>query len=125
MFLVKKMHRTTEPAGTTGIFSEEFRHTGIGAGSADQGVGMVAIGGDEVIVEPNSRDRAGHDRLLADVKMTKAADFLGLILLAGALFKTPDEQHQPEHLDFVALLPRLHGNQAARATATSALARGD
>jgi hypothetical protein len=46
-------------------------------------------------------------------------------LLAGTLFKTPDEQHQPEHLDFVALLPWLHGNQAARATATSALARGD
>jgi hypothetical protein len=57
--------------------------------------------------------------------MTKAADFLGLILLAGALFETPNEQHQPEHLDFVALLRWLHGNQAARATATSALARGD
>jgi hypothetical protein len=46
-------------------------------------------------------------------------------LLAGALFKTPDEQHQPEHLDFVALLRWLHGNQAARATATFALAGAD
>src|SRR5205807_2998918 len=125
MFLVEKMHRTTESTGTTGIFAKKFGHAGIGAGSADQRMGMIAIGGDKIIVEPNSRDRASHDRLLADVKMTKAADFLGLILLAGALFKTPNEQHQPEHLDFVALLPRLHGNQAARATATSALARGD
>ena len=88
-------------------------------------MGMIAIGGDNVIIEPNSRERAGHDRFLADVKMTEAADFLCLILLAGALLKTPDEQHQPEHLDFVALLRWLHGNQAARATATSVLVRGD
>src|SRR5205823_5236291 len=105
MFFIEKMHRTTESTGTARIFAKKFGHAGIGAGSADQRVGVIAIGGDKVIVEPNSRDRAGHDRLLADVKMTKAADFLGLILLAGALFKTPDEQHQPEHLDFVALLP--------------------
>src|SRR5438046_10666043 len=123
--LVKKMHPTTQSTRTARIVAEKFGHTGIGAGSAEQRMGMIAIGGDKIIVEPNSRDRAGHDRLLADVKMTKAADFLGLILLAGALFKTPNEQHQPEHLDFVALLPRLHGNQAARATATSPLARVD
>src|SRR5437763_15770357 len=125
MFLGEKLHRTTQSMGTACIFAEKFGHTGIGAGSEDQRVGVIAIGGDKIIVEPNSRDRAGHDRLLADVKMTKAADFLGLILLAGALFKTPDEQHQPEHVDLVALLPRLHGNQAARATATSALLRGE
>src|SRR5205814_9304696 len=76
MFLIEEMHRTTESTGTTGIFAEKFGHAGIGAGSADQRVGMIAIGGDKVIIEPNSRDRAGHDRLLADIKMTEAADFL-------------------------------------------------
>src|SRR5207253_3380407 len=125
MFLVEKMHRTTEPARTTSIFAEKFCHAGVGTGSADQGVGMIAIGGDDVIVETCGRDGAGHDCFLTDVKMTEAADFLRLILLAGALFETPDEQHQPEHLDFVALLRWLHGNQAARATATLALAGAD
>src|SRR5205823_4897420 len=120
-----KMHRTTQSTRTARIFAEKFGHTGIGAGFADQRMGMIAIGGDKRIVEPNSHDLASHDRLLADVKMTTAADFLGLILLAGAIFKTPNEQHQQEHLDFVALPPRLHGNQAVRATATSALACGD
>src|SRR5207249_7747943 len=86
---------------------------------------MIAISGNDVIIESDRREGTSHNRFLADVKVTKAADFLRLILLAGALFETADEQHQPEHLDFVALLRRLHGNQAARATATSALVRGD
>jgi hypothetical protein len=30
--------------------------------------------------------------------------------LAGALFKTANQQHQREHFDLVALLPRLHGD---------------
>ena len=67
-------------------------------------MGMIAIRGNNVIIEPNSRERPGHDRFLTDVKVTEAADFLCLILLAGALLKPPDEQHQPEHLDLVALL---------------------
>src|SRR5438270_14088872 len=71
-------------------------------------MGMIAISGNDVVVESDSGDGTCHNRFLTDIKMTKAADFLGLILLAGALFKTPDEQHQPEHLDFVALLRWLH-----------------
>jgi hypothetical protein len=40
--------------------------------------------------------------------MTKSANLLRLILLAGAFLETPDQQHQREHFDFVALLSRLH-----------------
>src|SRR5207302_10305377 len=111
--------------GAAGIFAEKFGHTGIGAGAAGKGMGVIAVGSDDVIIKPNRRDRSGNDRFLTDVKVTETADLLRLILLAGALFETPDEQHQPEHLDFVALLRWRHGDQAARATATSALARGD
>ena len=50
--------------------------------------------------------RADNDRFLSDVKMAEAADLLRLILLARAFLKTPDQQHQREHLDFVALLRR-------------------
>ena len=88
-------------------------------------MGMITIRSNNIIIEPNSRERPGHDRFLTDIKVTEAADFLCLILLAGALLETPDEQHQPEHLDLVALLRWRHGNQAARATATSVLVRGD
>jgi hypothetical protein len=48
---------------------------------------VVAVSGDDVIVGPGRRDRAGNDRFLADIKVTKAADLLRLILLAGTLLK--------------------------------------
>ena len=64
---------------------------------------MVAIGRNEVIIIAHRGDRADHDCLLPNVKMTETADLLRLILLAGAFFKPPKQQHQREHLDFVAL----------------------
>src|SRR6266496_6589934 len=74
---------------------------------------MITIRGDDIIVVPYRSHRAGHDRLLTDVKMTKPADLLRLILLTGAFLETPDQQHQREHLDFVALLHRLHRDYPA------------
>src|SRR5207248_9292020 len=71
----------------------------------------------------NRCNRAGDDSLLSNIEMTEASDFLGLILLTRAFLKTPNEQHQPEHLDFVALLRRRHGGYPARATANRARAR--
>src|SRR5207237_9902524 len=87
MFLVEKMHRTTQPARATGIFAEKFRHAGIGAGAAGQGVGMIAISGDDVIVESDRRDGTRYNRFLADIEVTKTADFLCLLLRARELFK--------------------------------------
>src|SRR5215471_5921116 len=40
--------------------------------------------------------------------MTEASDFLRLILLTRTFFETADQQHEREHLDFVALLGTLH-----------------
>jgi hypothetical protein len=85
---------------------------------------MIAVSGDYVVIVTNSSDSAGHNCFLTDVKMTKTTDLLRLILLTGAFLETPDQQHQREHLDFVALLHRLHRdypaatgrNRAARAS---------
>src|SRR5439155_16351968 len=53
--------------------------------------------------------------------MTKTPDLLRLILLTGAFFETPNQQHQREHLDFVALLHRVHdGSSRARNRGTGA-----
>src|SRR4051794_36980538 len=83
-------------------------------------MGVIAIRRDQVIVRPRRCDGASNDRLLPDVEVAKAADLLRLILLTRALLKTPDQQHQREHLDFVALLRRLHD---ARITQREAAAR--
>jgi hypothetical protein len=78
-------------------------------------MGMIAISGNDIVVVAHSRDGTCHDGFLANVKMTKAAYFLRLILLTGAFLEAPDQQHKREHLDFVALLRRLHGGHPAAA----------
>src|SRR5205807_9843215 len=108
IFLVEKMHRTAEPLRTAVRFSEKFRHARVRANAARESVTVIAISGNDVIILAHGRDRAGDDCFLTDVKMTKAADLLRLILLARAFLKTPDQQHQREHLDLVALLGPLH-----------------
>ena len=97
----------------TGGFAEKFRHAGVRARAASERVRVIAIGGDQVIIGPRRGDRADDDGFLADVKMTKAADLLRLILLARALLETPNQQHHREHLDFVALLGLRHSASSA------------
>ena len=108
MLLVEKMHRATQAARTACFFSKKLRHTGVRACAASKRVSVIAVSGDDVVIVANGRDGAGHNCFLANVKVTKTADLLRLILLTGAFLETPNQQHQREHLDFVALLHRLH-----------------
>src|SRR4030095_9788116 len=115
IFAVEEMHRTAQAARAACFFSKKFRHTCVRARAASKRVSMIAVSGDNVVIVTNGSDSAGHDCFLPNVKMTKAADLLRLILLTGAFFETPNQQHQREHLDFVALLHRLHdGSSRAR-----------
>src|ERR1700736_4132657 len=77
-------------------------------------MGVITVGRDEIVVVPGRGKSAADDCFLTDVEMAKSADFLRLILLTGALLEAPDHQHQREHVDFVALLPRLHLGPAGR-----------
>src|SRR5262249_8075604 len=106
--LVEKMHRPAEALRTAGRFAKKLGHARVGAGSTRQCVTMIAVSRNDVIVVPHGCDRADHDSLLSDVKMTEATDLLRLILLARAFLETPNQQHQREHLDLVALLGPLH-----------------
>src|SRR3954453_14831999 len=117
IFAIEKMHGAAETLGASSFFSEQLRHTGVSARPFDQGMRVVAIRRDEIIIMTRGRKSSDHDRFLPNVEMTKAADLLRLILLAGALFKAPKQQHQREHFDLVAL-PRLHGNHAVREIAS-------
>src|SRR5438067_12384660 len=74
---------------------------------------MIPISGDDVIIVSHGGHRACHDSLLAYVKMKKTPHLLRLVLLTGAFLETPNQQHQREHLDFVAL-HRLHGQLSRR-----------
>ena len=118
--LVEVMHRPAEPARTAGRFAKKLCHAGVRARSASECVGVIAIRRNDVIIRPGGRDRAGHDRFLSDIKMTKAADLLRLILLARALLKAANQQHRREHLDFVALPGRRHWDQCGSGRAAAA-----
>src|SRR5438105_2751834 len=83
--------RTAQASRTTGFLSKKLRHARIGARAASKSVRVIAISGDDVIIVAHGRDRAGHNSLLTNVKMTKTADLLRLILLAGAFLKPPDQ----------------------------------
>jgi hypothetical protein len=93
VLLVKKMHRPTESARAAGLFSKKLRHACIRAGAPGQGVPVITVSSDYVIIRPNGSDRPNHDGFLTDVKVTKAANLLRLILLTGSLFEAPDQQH--------------------------------
>ena len=85
---------------------------------------MITVSGDDIVVVVHRGHCAGHDCFLTDVKMTKSADLLRLILLAGAFLETPNQQHQREHFDFVALPSRLHrGHPAATGSRSRGTAR--
>ncbi len=88
---IKEMHRAAQASRTTGFFSKKLRHARIGARAASKSVRVIAISGDDIIIVAHGCDCAGDNGLLTDVKMTKSADLLRLILLAGAFLKTPDQ----------------------------------
>jgi hypothetical protein len=54
---------------------------------------VITVSSDDVIIGTHRSDRPDYDSFLANVKMTKAANLLRLVLLAGAFLKAPDQQH--------------------------------
>src|SRR5439155_9427573 len=90
-----------QAARTPCFFPKKLRHTGVGACAASKRVSVIAVGGDDVVIVTNGCESAGYNCFLPNVKMTKTPDLLRLILLTGAFFETPNQQHQREHLDFV------------------------
>src|SRR5260370_188601 len=94
IFLVEKMHRTAEPLGTARCLSEKFSHARIRTRAAREGVPVIAIGSDDVIVISHGRDCTGDHRFLSNVKIAEAADLPSLILHGRGFLETPDHQHQ-------------------------------
>ena len=56
-------------------------------------VGVLAVGGDDVVVGLQRRDRADRHRLLADIKVQEAADLAQRVGLGQRLLHAADRQH--------------------------------
>jgi hypothetical protein len=71
-------------------------HGRLGLHAAGQGVAVVAVGGDDVVVGAQHADRADGHRLLAAVEVAEAADLLVLVEHRRPLFEPADQQHLPQ-----------------------------
>jgi hypothetical protein len=101
MFLrVEEMHRAALAARAAGDLAEEFRHAGVGIDAARDGMGVIAISGDDRIVRIQNRNAADRNRFLAVVQMAEALD-LGLSERLLRLFLKPaNENHLAQKRDF-------------------------
>ena len=95
------VHRTALPFRAAGGFSEEFGHALVHTHADGESVGVVAIGGDDVVVFAEERDGADGDGFLTDVEVEEAGHFAALVVLERNLFESPDAAHQSVEADFV------------------------
>lgn len=95
------VHRTALPFRAAGGFAKEFGHALIHTHADRESVGVVAIGGDDVVVFAEEGDGADSDGFLTDVEVEEAGHFAALVVLERNLFESPDAAHQSVESDFV------------------------
>jgi hypothetical protein len=106
---VAEVHGAALALADAGGPTVELGHQRLGGGLAAQRVPVVAVGGHDVVVAVERRDRARRHRFLADVQVGEAADEAVGVGLGDALLEAPDEHHLAVHVDLVGV-----GNGQAR-----------
>ena len=96
----EEMHRTALALRATGLFPIHFGHALVHAHSDGEGMSMIAVGGDEVIVCATQGNRADSYSFLSDVEVEKSAYFSCLVVFQARLFESPDPNHLREKLNF-------------------------
>src|SRR5690606_15607183 len=96
---VEIVHRAALALGATRDLAIELGHQRLGVHADGDGVTVIAIGGDHVIVFTHERTAADGDGFLTDVEVEKTADFLGLVGAQTALLEAADTHHLPVELD--------------------------
>ena len=73
------MHRATLALADACRLAQQLGHQALRVGTDDEGVGVVAVGGDDMVLWAAGGDRADGRRFLTDVEMQEAADFAQLV----------------------------------------------
>ncbi len=95
------MHRAALALGAAGDLAVELGHEGLGVHADGDGMAVVAVGGDDVIVLAHERAGADGDGFLADVEVEEAADLAGIIDREAALLEAADAHHLAVELDLL------------------------
>ncbi len=93
LFAAEHVHRAALAMRVAGRTPGQFRHHCLGIDARRQHVAMVAIGGDDLVVEADIGLHAHHHRFLADIEMTEAANQSHPVQLSCPLLETADQQH--------------------------------
>jgi hypothetical protein len=88
------------------------------------GVAVVAVGGDDVVVLAHERAAADGDGLLADVEVEKATDLLRLIGAQRTLLEAADAHHGAEEPDALHLGQLLVDRCGGRGVGALGVVRG-
>ena len=90
---VVEVHAPALGAADPADLAAQLGEQGPGVGAAGEGVPVVAVGGDDVVVGAQQAHRAHAHRFLPDVEVEEAADLPFHVELRAALLETADEQH--------------------------------
>src|SRR5439155_19393514 len=93
---IEKMHGPAQASRASGRLAQEFSHAGGKTGASSNDMGVIAVGGDDVIVLARCSQGSNCNGFLADIEVTKPSNFLLLVSLRRTLFKTPNEKHLVE-----------------------------
>ena len=121
----EKMHRASFAFRATGNFAVEFSHEGLGIHADRDGVTVVAVSGNNVVMFAHERTATYGDGLLAVIKMEESTDVspassvLAGVSAVAALFKAADAHHLAEESDLLGLGQRGVDGRLAVAGATS------
>ena len=72
---VEQMHRAALAMRTAGSFAVQLRHHRFGRDALGDGLAMLAIAGEHIIVLAQGGNCAYADGFLANIEMAKTADF--------------------------------------------------
>ena len=95
------MHRSALALGTPSDFAEKLRHAFIHPHANREGMPVIPIGGDHVVILAHQRRCSNRDGFLPDVEMQKPAHFAKRVVLVGCFLKPPNSEHLAHETDFV------------------------
>ncbi len=90
---VVEVHAAALGAADAADLAAQLGEQGPGIGAAGEGVAVVAVRRDDVVVGAQQAHRADADRFLPDVQVQEAADLPFDVELRAALLEPPDEEH--------------------------------
>src|SRR3989440_5161014 len=87
------MHRATPAAGHAGLAAKELGHDAVRLDTAGDGVAVLTVVGEQVIIWLHASRQANARGLLTQIEVAVTADLGSLVHLRRLLLEATDEQH--------------------------------